>query len=491
MKLEKKKNNNFLLISILFLLSTFILLIFSTSTSPLYKNYYEDDSSIFIVMGKAIKSGFIPYKDIFDHKGPILFLIETIGQYIFEGRLGIFIIQIISLTITNYFLFKIAQLFCDKKKSMFSVLFSMSIFICFFEEGNLSEEFSLPFLAICLYLAIDWILHKEKTMLYSIIFGICFAIISLIRLNNAAIIVGLVLAILFILIKNKQFKKILICALNFIFGMLIIYLPTIIYFYNNSAVYDMIYGTFIHNFKYAQNVKSSDFLLKLYYNFHLLILMITMYKKIHSNKELFTLIYTATIIIIIVLFIGPGFTHYYLIGIPLVIVFMANLLDYSKNLENNIKKFIYVLIIVVSIIYILIKTLLSVYYISNMNNVTVQSIQNIVQEIPDTEKNSVLAYNTSINASIYLYGDILPGYKYAFLQNNLIKTNKQIYYEMLDYIKQNNIKWILSTNLDEKNNKNDIDKIILEKYELVNNITVVRLDFMKLVEENIYLYKLK
>lgn len=492
----KEKNIKVELIKLI-LISFIILLLFSTSTSPLYKNYYEDDSSIFIVIGKAIKNGFTPYTEIFDHKGPVLFFIQTIGQCIFEGRLGIFILQVIFLSITNFFLFKIANMFCNNKQSIYSVLSAMSIFICFLEEGNLSEELSLPFLSICLYLAIKWLLSypnysSKKSILYATIFGICFSIISLIRLNNTAIIVGLIVTIFFILIKEKKYKDLGKYILCFLLGVFIIYLPIILYFYNKSALYEMFYGTFIHNFKYIQNVSSSDFLTKIQYNCLLIILMIIMYKKIYNtNKNLCFTIYATAIITIITLLIGPGFSHYYLITVPLIVVFIAFLFNYTECLEKSLKNFVYLIIIVVNIIYSLTHSLQSIYYIINLENITVQSINELTKEIPDDEKNSVFVYNTNINASVYLYGNILPCYKYAFLQNNLIKTNSNIYYELIDYLNStNSAKWIISYNLKEKNSNNQIDLIILKKYELVD-ISITRLDFLNTVEENLCLYKLK
>ena len=113
------------------LISFCMLLFFSTSTSPLYENYYEDDSAIFILMGKAIVNGSVPYRDIFDHKGPILFWIQALGQLLWEGRNGIFIIQLLMLTITNIILYKIASFFCNKKHAIISVIVSMGIFSLF------------------------------------------------------------------------------------------------------------------------------------------------------------------------------------------------------------------------------------------------------------------------------------------------------------------------------------------------------------------------
>ena len=72
-------------------------------------------------IGKAMKEGKIVYKDIFDHKGPILFFIQMIGQYICDGRFGIFLLQILALFISNIFLYKSACFFTTNKKALLSI----------------------------------------------------------------------------------------------------------------------------------------------------------------------------------------------------------------------------------------------------------------------------------------------------------------------------------------------------------------------------------
>ena len=61
------------------LISIFMILILSKSTSPLYDGSYTIDSSVFQLIGKGILEGYIPYVDLFDHKGPILFFIQALG----------------------------------------------------------------------------------------------------------------------------------------------------------------------------------------------------------------------------------------------------------------------------------------------------------------------------------------------------------------------------------------------------------------------------
>ena len=60
--LKKQMNNRLYLIY--FLISVIFLSIFSYSSSPLYDSY-GGDSSIFMLIGKGILNGKVPYVDLF------------------------------------------------------------------------------------------------------------------------------------------------------------------------------------------------------------------------------------------------------------------------------------------------------------------------------------------------------------------------------------------------------------------------------------------
>lgn len=488
MKVEKKNIIKLLIISFL------VIFCFSRGSSPLFGNYYEDDSSIFIVMGKAIVNGFVPYKDIFDHKGPILFWIEALGQLICEGKNGIFLLQVLSLFVTNIFIYKISRMFSNEKESYLSLIFSMSVFVFFIEEGNLSEEFSLPFLVVCLYIGIKWIIDKKckKIMWYEpLVFGMFFSIISLIRLNNAILIVGLVLSILFILIKKKRYVDIFKCIGYFLVGCLIIYIPVCVYFIINDALVDMIYGTFIHNLMYMNNTEARYMLANMGFSIHIIFLMLIVRKKMKEyNKEFYFTIYFSTILMLLILLISRSYLHYFIITVPVVCVYLSFVFVLYKNKEEYIKSCVIKIIILTCIIYLINGIMHCIFYIVSMEEVTISDVEKLIEQIPEDEKDNIYMYNHHLS-SIYIYGDFLPEYKYAFLQYNLIKTNKEIYNEILDYFKSDENKWLITKDIESLEEKNEIILYILDNYEKIDEIEILRLDYLTIVREDVVLYKHK
>ena len=87
------------------------LIVIHLNLSPFNSAVPGTDSSVFLYIGKAMHNGAIPYKELFDHKGILLYFIEYFGYLIgFGNQIGVWIIELINLLVTALVLFKIANL---------------------------------------------------------------------------------------------------------------------------------------------------------------------------------------------------------------------------------------------------------------------------------------------------------------------------------------------------------------------------------------------
>lgn len=80
-----RHKQEFILRIVLSVIGILFVCLFSYSTSPLYSGYYGGDSAQFLTIGKAWMLGKIPYKEMFDHKGPFIFLVlvrKCVGKVI-------------------------------------------------------------------------------------------------------------------------------------------------------------------------------------------------------------------------------------------------------------------------------------------------------------------------------------------------------------------------------------------------------------------------
>ena len=111
---------------ILLYIVVFILCLIVLYSSPLYKGLPDIDSSVFQVMGKGMLEHKIIYKDLFDHKGPIVYIINAIA-FIISNKYGLFIMEFIISYIGIIFVYKTARIVLCKKTSIFPSLFYILI----------------------------------------------------------------------------------------------------------------------------------------------------------------------------------------------------------------------------------------------------------------------------------------------------------------------------------------------------------------------------
>lgn len=298
------------------IIACLFVLIYSSSTSPFFAEEGAD-SAVFKTMGLALLKGKIPYLDIFDHKGPVLYFIQAFGQWLVPGRLGIMLLQCISLAISLFLIYKIANLFVCAWKSFVTVIFSISILSAYYAVGNTCEEWELPFLCISTYLSIKFLSNYENGKhppIYGFVYGLCFAAVFLIRPNDAvAQIGGVMLGVFLYLCIIHEYKNALINFCLFLCGVLFVSLPVFLWYAIHNAVCDMLYGLIGHNMLYSEGILTmlkSVFVLSKLSKFIWIVSIIIMAINAQKKKILFALIPMALFSMI---FIGPrGYEHYYI-----------------------------------------------------------------------------------------------------------------------------------------------------------------------------------
>lgn len=234
---------------------------YSFTTSPLYV-IEGMDSGVFKSMGLAITQGKIPYVDYFDHKGPVLYFINALGQWILQGRWGIFLLQLIALSISFIYLFKTARLFLNGWQSCLLFCIVLIFLGGIYQEGNQCEEWILAIVSPCLFYIMSDIVKGEvihMSPLYGLLYGLCFALAFYIRPNDAIAILGGALggAIIYAIVYKKlEISTVVYDILSFLGVFLIITLIICSYFVYYQSFDSFVYGLFIHNSLYAGGIKT-------------------------------------------------------------------------------------------------------------------------------------------------------------------------------------------------------------------------------------------
>jgi len=246
---NKTKIYNLASYVVVFLLS-FIFSLQSNSNIFVYREQGVD-SAVFQYVAKMMLKGYLPYRDTFDHKGPLLYFINLAGMLINE-KWGIWVIEFIFLTTSFIFMYKSFRLWCGRFFSLLVLLFSFAPMSKFFYGGNYSEEYSIAFISISLYIFLDYFKNNRVNELRLMVCGFTFMSTFLLRPNNAGMWVAMILCVLVRLYLKKDFKPLLRFILLFLAGCFVCFVPILIWLLSKGIFTDF-YECFVSfNTLYAE-----------------------------------------------------------------------------------------------------------------------------------------------------------------------------------------------------------------------------------------------
>ncbi len=406
--------------------SSFVfLLFFSQTLSPLY-TIEKYDSTVFKLMGQLILHGKIPYVDMFDHKGPMLYLIQALGQWLIPGRLGLFLLAVGGLSISIYFWYKSARLFTTPLKSILTIFLSLITYYLYTEYGNLTEDWNIPFISIAYYILLSSLINQQLTnyLKNGCIVGLCLACSFFIRPNDAVAFIGApICGTILWLLKEKNYKEILKLVEGILIGFTIITTFFIVWFASHGAFSAFLYGLIDFNAKYStgimEMIKAGTKMAKIGYIPILVTTLILSYKL--SSQKLFYIL-LPTVIVGYVLLGNKAYLHYWITWIPTIFLSFWILIAIVPNRIFKICAICVFLSMPIFRYYNWLKLPLSAYNCvkNNMDyDDGLENTQAMFESLSLADHDSIWAYNCTWHG-----GDDAPNTLNIFLYNNIIPCNR-------------------------------------------------------------------
>ncbi len=219
--------------------------------NPLYQ-VPNRDSGFFMYAGGQILKGKLLYLDIWDSKGPLIFYINAFALWLGHGsRWGVWGMEFIFLFSAAFVGFK----FMEKLGGRIPALFGTALWLFAFNNvargGNFTEEYSLLFSFVALYLF--WLgAQKPHNRIYPFVIGVTLALNFLLRANNIGVQLSIIFVTIFSGFLDKNLQQGLKRLLWIGFGVLSVLAIVGVYFSALGTIDDMFQAAVAYNFFYSR-----------------------------------------------------------------------------------------------------------------------------------------------------------------------------------------------------------------------------------------------
>jgi len=497
-----RKCNIYVILYCLILAAAFLTI--CSRSSFLYTHNNWDDANSYFSMGKFMMNGGIIYRDLYDQKGPYLYLLYGLAYLISNDTFfGVFLMEIVSITAFLLAGYRTMRLYCSERSAciLLPVLAMGTLSSLSFYWGGAAEEFCIPLMAWSLYMSLRYFKEEYpevpgwKTILLN---GIFAGIIMQVKYTMLGFYFAWMAMMALMHFTPANIKKSIRNCLVFLGGMGLTMIPWLIYFGIHGALDDW-YQCYIYNNIFLYSDLSSDSISlygKIYYLAKILINLVI------DNFSYFFFIVTGVIFLLFCkkckwyekinvyamfgflflgIYIGGASIFYY--SIPLLIftaIGMAavgclidwmteklfrfrvfnrkkqNLTNDLDIVDNKINVKITYAVSVISVIFCLV----GAYNLSmNTGYMKVEKDEHFLyrfKEIIQQEENPTLLNVNMLDAGLYTVADVVPSVKY-------FQTNGIAFQEMFDeqerYIKEGITQFVIC--------RFEYPEYMLDKYELV------------------------
>lgn len=443
--LQKFDDKHWLRGIVFFVLSFLFVAFFSPWTSFLTP-FYVSDSCVFSVMGNGWAHGLIPYRDLFDHKGPFVYLFYAAVAIDGGQRFYLTLLQALFMTANACLLYRTARLFLSPAYTWLSMAAACVLFPACAQGAAMTEELSLPFSLAPLFLLLSHGMKRHWEMgkfpyLCSAISGACMGVIFLIRMNNAIVVCCCIFVLLLLLLIQKKLSILLKQGLVIAVSCSVVLAPVCAYFLYQGAWDDFLFGNLLFNLKYAGSGSIDnlfDQIIRCIFIFPLLCFGLLNRKlKLIDPTTYFVILFIA-FSSIAVSSMGLGYWHYTIIALPafaLSIVLLFKLVEHARR-ESSLSTLVTgIALIALSLSPFCRLTLRgaklsrdAILYAAEPNSKAYgkyaarQAILGLSKHIPEGEKDGVFVFDGS--GEVYIYLDILPHCKYFMMHEMFNRMTK-------------------------------------------------------------------
>ena len=220
-----------------------------------------EDSSVFLYIGKRMLEGKLPYRDLFDHKGPILYLIEVLGLRLSpHSTNGVWMLEVLNLLAASYLMLQLGFLEAENRASGFLAVLT-AVGVCgwkIWQGGNFTEEYALPWITAAALVFFRFFQSGCYRLREIFLLGFSFAIVFLLRANMVAVWAALLPPVLICFLREKRFPDVGKCLGLFLLGAAAVFFPVLLWAGKTGCLSALWEDYILFNFSYTGNAAAQE-----------------------------------------------------------------------------------------------------------------------------------------------------------------------------------------------------------------------------------------
>lgn len=246
-------------------LASFGVLAVCSKSSFLYPMNDWVDVNCFFTVGRGILHGLVPYRDLYEQKGPLIYFLFALAGQISESTfLGVYLLEGLCFACFVHLGGRIAETLSGWKAGYWVSVPLLSVLVPLtpaFSHGASAEEFFLPVLALGLYLVLKAMREKRPlTDTQGFALGLCAAAALWTKYTFCGLYAGLAAAVLLWYLFTGKARSLPRLILFFLLGCAALSALVVGWFALKGALGDLWQAYFVNNLShYSQNIRGGNY----------------------------------------------------------------------------------------------------------------------------------------------------------------------------------------------------------------------------------------